>query len=166
MSRFFRGICVIILTLLLTVTVVSANSPPDADPHNASVIILAILLLFLVPAVTSTALTCFAEWMVARFFKIDKSYSKLIIITNLVSQLAVCYLVFSISWLNTLLLQGFNVLYHLILGVPALICEYFVYRKKMIELTDKECLVYTVVANAVSIVLRVLLTYLHYHFLF
>ena len=108
------------------------------------------------------ALTCLSEWLVAVLFKINRCYYGMILMTNLVSKIILATLPILLFFIfPTLFYVAIYFLFRfvfLLLGkVLMTTVEYFFYRGRMLELTNKECLNYTIVANVVSFVLYLLL---------
>jgi hypothetical protein len=111
-------------------------------------------LVFLLISGAGVFLTCSVETFVALFFDSCRKYRRLILLTNLISQVAMRILQILILWL--LLLRELslpNYWFMLLLELPVFICEYLVYRKHMQGVSRKECLLYTVCANTASAVL-------------
>ena len=114
--------------------------------------------------IVTIAARCFAEWFVARFFLYDNEYSKMILLTN-----GIAWTVLWISTFSPLLLPSFinawmsfeNLIARTVITeIIVFVCKYFIYDKRMIEYSGKECLRYTAVASAVSLLVSFLIAVL------
>ena len=157
--------CVSLLLLLLLVLSaltlpVLANSAPSRENGEAVVstgsVAYTILVILLVVGV-SMGITCFVEWLIAGWFHLGKHNNKLILKTNLASQL-IMWAVFLVVLLlsNVWLIEIMIAYYWLVLicvETPIYVGEFLVYRKKMPEISWTRCLAYTVTANTASLLL-------------
>lgn len=106
------------------------------------------VILYLFVSVLGVGLTIVLEWLVALFFRIHSEHSGLVTITNLITQ--VCMRVVYVLLYST-------VFYHYTLAVIVLeigvyLSEWLIYRKFMYTVSERKCLLYTVAANTVSLV--------------
>ena len=161
MVRKLLTVTVLILVLVQLPLVVSANAPPDAEygeyAYSAGYHIFMMLLATICPVIV----TCFSEWLVGFFFKIDSRHTRLIVLTNLVSQLLMwavyffcCY---SVREFTQLAFTDYYPIALLTLEIPIFAGEFFFYRSMMKEMTMGKCMCYTVTANAVSLGLGLLM---------
>lgn len=111
------------------------------------------IVFFVFLSLGGLALTLMVEYFASWPFKLDREFGKLILLTNLVSQL--------LMRLVDLFIRGFigfNYVYMvLILEVLVYAGEFLFYRKKMTGVSWKKCLLYTVTANTISLVLGLLM---------
>lgn len=108
------------------------------------------VILFLIISACGIALTCVTEWLVALLFDLAHSHGKLIVCTNIVSQLLMRVtqmLLLYILFLNDILFYAGMVF---VLEFVVYVCEFLFYRKKMWYISWKRCLLYTVCANTAS----------------
>jgi len=108
------------------------------------------------------AARCFTEWLMARFLDVGKWHDKLIILTNLITGTILCFFtplpaLMIIPFFDSLSPYKYLLLLAVI-EIPASICKYFIYRRKMFERTTKECLGYTAAASAASLIICALVT--------
>lgn len=110
-------------------------------------------MAYLLLAAAGMALTCFAEKQTAALFDLKKRYGKLIVRTNLISQLGM--------HLGYVLLYGLVFWQYkyatVLLELAVYAGEYLVYRRKMQEIPRKKRLAYVLTANTASLVLGLLL---------
>lgn len=107
------------------------------------------VVVFVIFSLVGMAFTCVLEWGAAWPFGLDKKYSKLIFLTNVVSQ--------AVMRLLDAVIQGlvrFDYIYMvLLLEILVYVGEFLFYRKKMMDVSWKRCLLYTVIANSLSLIL-------------
>lgn len=112
-----------------------------------------LILTFVFLSIGGLALTLVVEYYASWPFGLDRKFGKLILLTNLVSQL--------LMRLVDLLIRGFigfdYVYMVLILEVLVYTGEFLFYRKKMLGVSWKKCLLYTFTANTLSLVLGLLM---------
>ena len=94
-------------------------------------------------------ITSLIEWIVSLFFKVIKHYGQVVVVTNVLSQIAM--------WILFLTFQSalpWSYLYTIIvLEMFVYVAEFIVYQKTMLGVTWKSALLYTVVANTASLIL-------------
>ena len=106
------------------------------------------MAIYVVISVFALIVTCFTEWLMAKLFRLTPKYSKLVIMTNVVSEVimrATHVLLYSVvfwRWSYGAVVLNFVV----IAG------EYAFYKAKMKDISGKKAFAYTVCANLVSIV--------------
>lgn len=116
------------------------------------------ILLFLLISAAGIFMTCVIEGFVALFFEWIRNYTKLIRITNIISQLAMRLGQILLLWI--LPVRNLAVSYFwmvLLLEIPVYVCEFLVYKKHIWEASWQRCLVYTVCANTASALFGLLL---------
>lgn len=110
------------------------------------------VLLYLVISGAGLVLTCGVEWCVGKIFKLTEWFGRLILLTNVVSQLL----------MRILFVVLYPVIPHyallmLLLEVLVYAGEFVVYRMKMYYINTKKCLFYVFAANTASLLLGLLL---------
>ena len=113
-----------------------------------------ITVLFLIISAAGLLLTCGVECFVALFFGFSRYYNKLILVTNLISQVVMRLGQILLLWL--LLICELSMAYCwivLILEIPVYACEFLVYKKHIWEASWQRCLLYTICANTASALL-------------
>lgn len=107
------------------------------------------ILTFLIISIAGLLLTLFVEWEVGWAFGLHKEYSRLILLTNTVSQV--------LMRIVDILIRGFIGFAYLyvvlVLEVFVYAGEFLVYRKKMKTVSWKRCLLYTITANSASLLI-------------
>lgn len=93
----------------------------------------------------------FVEWLIALMFDKIKDYSRLIVLTNVVSQILMRTGQVVLLWvLGT---SGIGLSYFwlvIILEILVYLCEYLFYCRKMPDISRQRCLAYTICANTAS----------------
>lgn len=103
---------------------------------------------------------CLFEWLVSIPFKMANEYGKLILITNLFTQVIFHVLVFLFLTLHTqLALFLFLVMspIFLVVEIGVVILEFFIYYKKMLGFSTRSIFLYTICANSASLLLGLLI---------
>ena len=161
MIRKLLTITALLLVLVQLPLVVSANAPPDAEygeyAYSTGYHVFMMLLAVICPIIV----TCFSEWLVGFFFKLDSRHTLLIVLTNLVSQLLMWAVYFFCCYrfreFTDLVFTDYYPIALLALEIPVFVGEFFFYRSMMREMTTGKCMCYTVMANVVSLGLGLLL---------
>ena len=152
MKGVFRKLLLAACLIASMVIPVYANAPPPAEGENARLTGFGVLLLGFI-VLCGIVITCFCEWLVSLLFRLDHRNSRLILWTNVVSQI--------LMWLAYILLCGFLRLEHIwavvILEVLVYAGEFFVYWRKMHEISWIKCLLYTGAANTASLLVGLLI---------
>ena len=152
MKGVFRKLLLAACLIASMVIPVYANAPPPAEGENARLTGFDVLLLGFI-VLCGIVITCFCEWLVSLLFRLDHRNSRLILWTNVVSQI--------LMWLAYILLCGFLRLEHIwavvILEVLVYAGEFFVYWRKMHEVSWIKCLLYTGAANTASLLVGLLI---------
>lgn len=121
----------------------------DVDSHSYA----PMMILLGIVIAAGIAATCLIEWAVSKCFFRTRPYGKLVVITNVITQV--------VMWLLILLLWNvlhWNVLYAtILLEILVYVTEFLIYRRKMRAADWKMCLLYTVLANTASVILGPLL---------
>ena len=102
---------------------------------------------------------CVLEWIVSIPFKMHEECKKIIILTNLITQLGL-YALVVVYFLLFYFCGGFWIAIFplMIVIVPILpyVVEFLIYRDKMLGFTTKQILLYTIFANTASMVLTLI----------
>ena len=113
------------------------------------------IYVYLILAFSGMILTCFAEWLAAIPFGLDKEYRWMIEMTNVFSQIL----------MHALYLLLYGVVFwkykHVVILLEVLVYagEYLWYSRCMWDIPKKKVLAYTAVANTISLVLGMVTTY-------
>ena len=105
---------------------------------------------------------CLFEWLVSIPFKMANEYGKLIVVTNLFTQVILHLLEFLFFTLHTKLVG-----YLFLLLVPIVVCleilvvilEFFIYHKRMLGFSTRSIFLYTICANSASLLLGLLIIF-------
>lgn len=119
------------------------------------------VVAFAFVSLAGLVLTCFVEWEVALHFDGIKAYSRLVVWTNLVSQLLMRAAQVLFLW--AVGAAGIGIHYYLLVFILELLvypCEFLFYRWKMRNISRKRCLLYTVTANTASLILGLILLFI------
>ena len=153
MKGVFRKLLLAACLIASMVIPVYANAPPSVETEGATQIGFLAVLIFLVRIFGGILLTYFCELLVSFGFWLDRRNDRLVLWTNLVSQI--------LMWLAYILLCGLFRLEHIwvvvILEVLVYAGEFLVYWRKMHEVSWIKCLLYTVVANTASLLFGLLI---------
>lgn len=119
-----------------------------------------IAILLIVFYVILIAFTCLIEWLVSVPFGMHRECFKLIVITNVISQVAMHLL--EVAFFLTALATGglFGMFYPVVLIALEIIVfasEFVIYHNKMLGFPTWQILLYTILANTASLVLGLLL---------
>ena len=110
------------------------------------------MLLFLFLSIAGVVLTCFLEDLIALPFKLWKPYGKLILCTNILSQILMRLLyVLLYGWIFSQYVWTVAILEILVYSG-----EFLFYRRKMKDISNTRVLWYTITANTVSLAFSVL----------
>ena len=149
MKGIFRKLLLAACLIASMVLPVYANAPPSAETEGATQIGFLAVLILLFRIFGGILLTYFCELLVSFGFWLDRRNDRLVLWTNLVSQI--------LMWLAYILLCGLFRLEHIwvvvILEVLVYAGEFLVYWKKMHEVSWLKCLLYTVAANTASLLI-------------
>ena len=154
MKGIFRKLLLAACLVASMVIPVYANSPPRMEGEGATVVSgWPGILLFGFIVLACIVITCFCEWLVSLLFQLNRRNSRLVIWTNVISQI--------LMWAAYILLCGALKLEHIwvvvILEVLIYTGEFLFYRKKMHEVSWLKCLFYTVTANTASLLAGLLI---------
>ena len=133
-----------------------ANYDYEADtvevPNHSNVeLSLMVLGIYILLAILGVAVTVFVEWLIAHCFTPLILYLKVVLLTNLVTQLTMrilFVLLYSFLWQNYWF-------WTLLLEVAVYTAEYFTYRKYILTAPKKTILTYVIVANTVTLLLGI-----------
>lgn len=151
MKGFFRRFLLAACLIASMAIPVYANSPPSAQGEGTEVTGLPAVLLLGFLVLCGIVITCFCEWLVSLVFRLDRRNTRLILWTNVVSQI--------LMWLSYFLLHNFldRIWIIVILEVLIYTGEFLFYWRKMHAVSWKKCLLYTVTANTASLLLGLLI---------
>ena len=153
MKGIFRKLLLAACLIASTVMPVYANAPPPTEGESVEVVGLPAFLMLGFLVLCGMVITCFVEWLVSFVFCLHHRNNRLILWTNVVSQI--------LMWLVYILLCGLFRLEHIwvvvILEVLVYAGEFLVYWKKMHEVSWLKCLLYTVAANTASLLIGLLI---------
>lgn len=128
-----------------------ANSPgPNIDgTYDVNPVwIIALIIIYSI----IVAFTCVVEWLVAKPFHLRDSYGKWIVLTNVVTQIVmhILELVSLPLCPDTVPVVVWYSVIVVLLEILVVMTEFLIYRRKFAGVTKKECLLYTLCANAAS----------------
>ena len=154
MKGIFRKLLLAACLVASMVIPVYANAPPRMEGEGATVVSgWPGILFFGFIVLACIVITCFCEWLVSLLFQLNRRNSRLVIWTNVISQI--------LMWAAYILLCGALKLEHIwavvILEVLIYTGEFLFYRKKMHEVSWLKCLFYTVTANTASLLAGLLI---------
>lgn len=98
---------------------------------------------------------CLLEWLVSIPFKLSNEYGKLILVTNLFTQVILHLVEFLFFALHTKLAGNlflFLAPIAVVLEILAVVLEFFIYHKKMLGFSNGRIFLYTLCANFTSLV--------------
>ena len=122
---------------------------------------LLVVIVFAVIGLLGMIWTCVIERLVALLYEGIRKYSRLIVLTNIVSQILMRLGQILLLWLLGRLGQAVSyMMLVLVLELVVYLCEYLFYRKKMPDVPRRKCLEYTVCANTASAVSGLLLMFI------
>ena len=152
MKGVFRKLLLAACLIASMAIPVYANAPPSAEIGGTGNTVIA-WLAFLPFLAFSMIVTCFSEWLVSLMFQLNHRNDRLIILTNVVSQI--------LMWLAYILLHGYlkldRALIIVILEILIYSGEFLLYWRKMHEVSWIKCLIYTVAANTTSLLVGALI---------
>lgn len=126
----------------------AAEDVLEVDSHSSGLA----AVLFLIVGILGIALTCWLERLVSLPFGLKKDYGKLIVRTNIVSQMlmraAQGLAAYAPLGRGSILPYVFLII---LLEILVYLCEFLFYRRRMVTVSWKRCLLYTVTANTVSL---------------
>ena len=153
MKGIFRKLLLAACLIASMVMPVYANAPPPAEGESVEVVGLPAFLMLGFLVLCGMVITCFVEWLVSFVFCLHHRNNRLILWTNVVSQILMWLAYFLLSNLLTL----DRVLTIVILEILIYAGEFLFYRKKMHKVSWIKCLIYTVAANTASLLVGVLI---------
>ena len=101
------------------------------------------------------AITCVSEWLVALLINVDHRNTRLIILTNIVSQVIMWMLY--IGMVNRMGVH--KILAITLLEILVYSAESLIYCKLMQNISRAKCLIYTFSANTISLLLGILIIF-------
>lgn len=123
----------------------------EVPNHSNVELSLMVLGIYILLAILGVAVTVFVEWLIAHCFTPLLLYLKVVLLTNLVTQLTMrvlFVLLYSFLWQNYWF-------WTLLLEVAVYTAEYFTYRKYILTAPKKTILTYVIVANTVTLLLGI-----------
>ena len=153
MKGIFRKLLLLACLMAYIVIPVYANAPPRLEGGSGTGIGLPPVLLLGFIVLCCMVITCFCEWVVSLFFGFDRRNSRLILWTNVVSQI----LMWPVYILLILFVKLDPIWIIVILETLIYTGEFLFYWRKMHAVSWKKCLLYTVTANTASLLLGLLI---------
>ena len=127
---------------------------PGAQPTPQADTLVVLFYAVIAPVTLSIGIAGLVKWLVAGLFGFRSRYGRLVMGTNLLIQLAA----WGFFYTSLFLRLGISLEGVLLLPLVAVSVECLVYCAKMRDVSGGKCLVYTLVANAISLA-AVLLVY-------
>ena len=161
MKRVIAMLLACSLILCVCPLIASANAPGPMENGAQAPVNPIVIGIFLIVSVLGIVLTIVLEWLVCRLFGIGKEHKKLIICTNLVTQIVLRILQLFIFALmpEGISFLAWSIIYLTVLELLVYLCEFLIYTWRIPEKTWKECLYYTVTANTISLFAGLLLLF-------
>lgn len=162
MKRCVAASLAVLLVLSVCTFPVSANAPGPLEFGEAFPANPLLIALFVVISVAGIALTVAVEWLICKLFRIGCQHKKLVVWTNIVTQIILRVLqLFTFS----LMPKGMSAIswcaiYLLGLEFFIYLAEFLVYIWRMRDVPWKKCLLYTVSANTASLIAGLLLLFI------
>jgi len=133
-----------------------ANYDYEADTvevpnHSNETLSLGIIGIYILISLAGVVVTVFVEWLISHFFVSLLLYGKVIVWTNVITQLTMRIL---FVLLYSFLLPNY-LLWTLLLEVAVYTAEYLVYCKRIPTAPKKTILTYVIVANTVTLLLGI-----------
>lgn len=160
MKKVTSVLLIFIMPFLLLPQVVNANSPgPNLDGSidtSPAWIIFQVLIYLLI-----IGFTCLVEWLVSIPFAMHRECAKIILVTNILTQigmhlLEVVYLALTaVPAAFWLAFPAFIVILEIIVYAT----EFFIYYKKMLGFPTWSIILYTICANTASLLLGLLIIF-------
>ena len=162
MKRTLAVFFAFVLILCICPLPASANAPaPDMDGNIP--ISPQIVAMFILISIAGIAVTIVVEWYISKLYELQKEYGKLIVGTNLLSQIVMRILQLFLPGIMPVEMRS-NFLWYpvsvLVLELLIMCCEFLVYNWKMRNVPWSECLHYTVAANIASALAGLLLIFI------
>lgn len=132
----------------------------EVAEHSQAAWVLGILGVYILIAILGGLVTVFVEWLIAHCFTPLILYLKVVVVTNLVTQLTMRVL---FALLYTLLWQNYW-FWTLLLEVAVYTAEYLVYCKRIPTAPKKTIFTYVIVANTVTLLLGIGVNHFLYPF--
>ena len=163
-----KRISLLILVFALVLQLLTGCVFAGAYQENESVFagpLFALIAMYAFFGILTIAVRCFSEWLMARFFHLDRDDGKVVILTNLIPLSVVCILGVSPVFFPLIVSLSMSLPTYLLLlaviEIPFLLIKYWVYQKKMFVLTKMECLSFTLAAGIVSLLMSFLVSALY-----
>ena len=162
MKRIISIFLICLVLLIYLPQLAFANSPGpnlDGTSNRSPTWLFNVLVIYLL----IVGFTCLIEWLVSIPFGMHKECAKVILITNIITQLVMHFLEFLFLMLTA---STGGVLYWVTvplfvvgLEIVVYVSEYFIYHNKMLGFPTWSILLYTICANTASLVLGVLIIF-------
>lgn len=156
MRRKLVLVLVLIILGSMLVVPVSANAPPDAELEGSDWVSPVAYIIVSAVVLGSILITAISEWLVALVFGFIKEYGKLIVLTNIISQLLMWLVTFTVSALPGDTYKTYYGIFIIVIELLIYVGEFFFYRRKMKTVSLRKCLWYTVCANTLSLLIGIL----------
>ena len=151
-----------LMLLCLCVLPVSANAPGPSEFGEPMPVNPLLYVVFLVFSAIGIVLTIVLEWLIGKPFGIGSQYKKLVIWTNLITQIILRILqIFTLSLQpNGMGALEWGVIYLTSLEFFVYLSEFLIYLWRMRDISWKKCLLYTVTGNTVSLIAGLFLLFI------
>jgi hypothetical protein len=162
MKRIVAMLLVLVLVLCVCPLPVSAQAPETSEGGEPFPVNPFLIVVFLIICGLGILLTVVVEWSIAKLFNLGYHYKKLIIWTNVISQI-----ILRILQLSTFLLMPKSMtviawcsIYLPTLEILSYLAEFLVYIRRMRDVSWKRCLLYTITANTALLIVGILLLFI------
>ena len=160
MKKIFSILLIFAILMIILPHVAHANSPgPDldgnVDPKPATIITVVVVYMMIM------GFTCLVEWLVSIPFKMHEECAKLILVTNVLTQVVMHALELLFLWVMAALPIVWITFPILLLSLEIIVyfSEFFIYKEKMLGFPTWQIFLYTMLANTASLVLGLLIIF-------
>ena len=162
MKRCIAAAFALLLMLCVCALPVSANAPGPLEFGEPAPVNPLVIALFLVISVPGVALTVVVEWLICKPFGIGRQYKKLVVWTNLTTQIILRMLQLFTFPLrpNGMSASVWGVIYLTVLELFVYLSEFLIYNWRIRDVSWKKCLYYTVTANTASLIAGLLVLFI------
>ena len=164
MKKVTSVLLIFIMLFVLLPQVVNANSPGpnlDGTVDTSAAEIVSLVVIYVFVYVLIVGFTCFIEWLVSIPFGMHKECAKIILVTNVLTQIGMHLL--EIGYLAVTAVPAAFWLafpaFIVILEIIVYATEFFIYYKKMLGFPTWSIILYTICANSASLLLGLLIIF-------
>ncbi len=160
MKSLVSCVLIVLIVMLCLPQVAYANSPGpsiDGSYDTSPALVIGIVIIYCLVV----GFTCLVEWLVSIPFKMHKECARIIIVTNILTQIGMHLLEFgylAAAAVPAAFWVGLP-LFIVMLEVIVYATEFFVYYKKMLGFPTWQILLYTILANTTSLILGLLIIF-------